>query len=113
MDGTIVKLSKPIDVFGRTIKEVALKEPSGQLYMRLGEPRIGVATAESGSWYFVEQSQVINNYLNKLLVYDGVEDIPTEAVLSQISLVDAIALKRALWGFFDIAATKVVAASSR
>ena len=47
MDGSsVIKLSKPVEAFNRTIKEVALKEPTGALFMRLGEPRIGVATAD-------------------------------------------------------------------
>ena len=41
-----VTLSKPIQIFGKTVGSVELKEPNGGQFVRLGEPRILVFNAE-------------------------------------------------------------------
>lgn len=61
-----VALRKPIEVFGKSYNELELKEPSGGLYLKLGDPRILVFNA-SGSGYWIEQSETINAYLDKLV----------------------------------------------
>jgi hypothetical protein len=111
MDGTIIKLTTPVEAFNRNYAEIALREPSGALFMRLGEPRIGVVSSEGGG-YFVEQQQVISAYLDKLLSIDGEDAAAKSVVLAQLSLVDAIALKRALFSFFDSAAALAAANSA-
>ena len=102
MDGTYVRLTSPIEAFGKTYSEISLKEPSGALYMRLGEPRIAVLNAEGGGGYFVEQPTIISAYLDKLIMIEGDDAAAKSVVLSQLSLADAIAVKRALFLRFPL-----------
>lgn len=112
MDGKIIPLATPIEAFNRKITEVSLKEPTGALFMRLGEPRVAVVTSEANSWYFVEQPSVINAYVDRLLIVEDGDAATTAVVISQLSLVDALSVKRALFSFFDNAAAKVAAVIS-
>ena len=112
MDGTIIKLTTPVEAFNRRYTEVTLREPTGALFLRLGEPRIPVLSGESGGYYFVEQAPIINAYLEKLVSVDDNNDIAvTSAVLSQISLADAARIKEALFRFFTVAAAQAAAAN--
>ncbi len=100
MDGKIIKLVKPIEAFGRRITEIALKEPTGALFSRLGQPRIPIYNQSAGSGYFVERDDVITSYLEKLMDMDFAE---TGVVLQQLSLTDMMELRETLFGFFDAA----------
>ena len=57
-----IKLSKPVDFHGKPLAELELKEPSGGLYVKLGDPRVLVFNA-SGSGYWVERDEIIKAYL--------------------------------------------------
>lgn len=107
MDGTVISLTQPVEAFGETFSELALKEPTGKLYSRLGEPRIPVVNESAGSGYWVTRDEIINQYLDVLL------DIPDAAkksvVLSQLSVADVMSLRQALFDFFQAAAEKAAA----
>lgn len=100
----IIKLEKPVEAFGKVFDEITLKEPNGSLYARLGEPRVGVYNEATSSGYFIEQKDVIGQYLDRLV--DIGDAAATAAVLSSLSLVDMKRLKDALFSFFDEAALK-------
>ena len=113
MDGTIIRLTAPIEAFNRQITTVALREATGALFMRLGEPRIAVVNGDGSGGYFVEQPQVISAYLDRLLSIEGDDDAAVKSVvLAKLSLVDAMALKRALFLGFEAAAATAAAGLS-
>ena len=107
MDGTIIKLTTPVEAFGKSFTELTLREPKGGLYARLGEPRIGIVNAEGGG-YLVEQPATISAYLEALV--EGPDVAEKAVLLSQLTLADSLRLKRALFGFFEAAAAKAAAA---
>ncbi len=98
-----VKLAHPFKYFDKMVTEIELKEPTGALYTRLGEPRTIVYNA-SGSGYFVDQADVIRAYLEALVVHELGAD-----VFNFIALEDAKALKEALLDFFLVAETRLIA----
>jgi hypothetical protein len=107
MPNISVKLSKPVEVFGKCVGAVELKEPTGGLYVKLGEPRILVFNA-SGSGYWVENAETIGSYLDHLLIHDT----GGEVLMSLLNLEDAMAVKEALFSFFADAASRVAARKS-
>jgi hypothetical protein len=97
-----IKLAKPVDLGGKMMAEITLKEPSGGLYIKLGDPRVLVFNA-SGSGYWVEQNEVIKAYLEQLIE----SEIQLGAdVVNLLSLEDTMELKEALFGFFSSAAER-------
>jgi hypothetical protein len=99
-----VALSKPVSIFGKTVRSVELKEPNGGQFVRLGEPRILVFNA-SGSGYWIENAETIRAYLDLLIVHET----GGEAVMSLLTLEDAVVVKETLFGFFTDAANKAAA----
>jgi hypothetical protein len=108
MDGKIIKLSTPIDVFGRSVTEITLREPRGGLYLRLGDPRLLVSSSDRGG-YYVEQPEVIKAYLDALV--EPVGSAEQLAIFTGLSLADQMRLKWELFGFFSKAAADAAAAS--
>jgi hypothetical protein len=104
MVSVTLKLETPVTAFGRSYDAITLKEPTGGLYARLGEPRIGVYNDKTNSGYVIEQPAVINQYLDRLV--DIGDAAAQTSVLSEMSLVDMKRLKDALFSFFDVAAQK-------
>jgi hypothetical protein len=102
-----VTLSKPITIFGKTVGSIELKEPNGYQFVKHGEPRTLVFNA-SGSGYWVENGETIRNYLDLLIVHEA----GGEAVLSLLTLEDALVVKETLFSFFTDAAAKAAARSS-
>jgi hypothetical protein len=98
---TQVKLAKPFRWHDETVNELELKEPTGALYTRLGEPRVLVYNA-TGSGYYVEQPDVIRAYLEQLVTHELGSDI-----FAMLGLEDAKALKEALLDFFTDAEVKL------
>lgn len=95
-----IKLEKPLEVHGKKSGEIELKEPSGALYVKLGDPRLLVFNP-SGSGYWVEQNEIIKAYLEALIDHPLGGD-----VVNLLSLGDVMALKEALFGFFTSAAER-------
>ena len=109
MDGKIIRLTKPVEAFGKTYSEITLREPTGAIFSRLGQPRIAVVNSNAGSGYWVERDEVISAYLDRLVQMDGAESV---VVLQQLSLADSISLRAALFSFFDEALAKNAGATS-
>ena len=98
-----VTLSKPIELAGKRLTEVELKEPNGGLYVRIGDPRTLVFNA-SGSGYYVPQQEAIKAYFEELIVHDLGGDL-----LNFLSLEDTKALQEILLLFFSDADARVAA----
>jgi hypothetical protein len=98
---TIV-LSSPIELFGKPIERVFLREPRASHLQRFGEPRFPVFQSD-GTRYMVDRDDAIARYLDELLSLDGDKsiDVGGGAVLAQLSLGDGIALREALFDFFS------------
>jgi hypothetical protein len=95
-----IKLEKPIELHGKKSPEIEIKEPSGALYVKLGDPRLLVFNP-SGSGYWIEQNETIKAYLEALLDHPLGGD-----VVALLSLRDVMALKEALFDFFTSAAER-------
>ena len=105
-----VKLATPVVVHEKVITEIDLREPSGGEYVRLGDPRV-LVRSQTGSGYFVEQNDVISQYVEKCIVAPA--DAGVKAALTQLlSLEDMMAIKMAILNFFLVATAKVSARGS-
>lgn len=97
-----ITLLVPIEHHGATLASLELREPSGALYAQLGDPRIVVQTKDGG--YYVEQTEVVKRYLDKLIVHqDG------SVLLTLMSMPDVMRLKQELFSFFTVAETTIIA----
>ena len=97
-----VQLLTPIEHHGVTITHVGLKEPTGGLYARLGDPRVAVRQKDGGYW--VEQPDIIKAYLDKLIDHqDGA------VLLGLMSMPDVMMLKEELFNFFAVAEGTIIA----
>jgi hypothetical protein len=106
MPSVKVKLTKPIELHGKRLAEVELREPNGGLYVKLGEPRVLVFNA-SGSGYWVPQQEAIKAYLEELIVHELGSDL-----VNLMSLEDTMATQEALFVFFSDAAERIAARKS-
>ena len=112
MDGKIIRLSEPVTAYERTFHEITLREPTGALFMRLGQPRVPVTNFNAGSGYLVEREDTIVEYLKALIAVDDkdADHLPlAEGLLRKLSLTDSMRLREALFSFFDAAALKAAA----
>ena len=98
-----ITLAAPFQLFGKTVSEVELTEPTGGLYSLLGEPRILVHSA-SGGGYYIDQPDVIRNYLEKCVKHETGADI-----VKMLSLEDAREVRQVLLNFFEAADARRVA----
>ncbi len=103
-----VKLATPVVVHEKVISEIELREPSGGEYVRLGDPRV-LVRSQTGSGYFVEQNDVISQYVEKCIVAPGEVAV---ALRELLSLEDMMAIKMAILDFFLVATAKVSARGS-
>ena len=95
-----IRLEKPITLHNKTTSEIEIREPSGGLYVKLGDPRLLVFNP-SGSGYWIEQPEIIKTYLEELIDHPLGGD-----VVRLLSLADVMALKDSLFGFFTSAAER-------
>jgi hypothetical protein len=95
MPSVKVKLTKPVEFFGKRVAEIAMKEPSGGQYTRIGDPRTLVFSA-TGSAYWVEDKAAIAAYYEALIEHEA----GGEAVVATLNLRDAMKVKETLFGFF-------------
>ncbi len=100
MASVTVKLSKPLDLHGKRLAEVELREPNGGLYVKLGDPRLLVFNP-SGSGYWIEQNETIKAYLEELIVHELGGDL-----VNLMTLEDTMAVKETLFRFFTDAANR-------
>lgn len=99
--GKLIQLAKPFMWFDQKIEKVLMKEPTGGLYLRHGEPQILIRI--DGGTYYHEREETIGAYVKELLVME--DGRPFEAgggdvVLNLMSLVDVLTIKAALFEFF-------------
>jgi hypothetical protein len=107
-----VKLLRPFPwMDGRMVTQITLKEPSGRLYVKLGDPRVLVWNA-SGGGYWVEQQEVIAAYLENCIVQDSDAAVLGAQILDRLALEDVMATKGILFSFFDGAAKRQSETSS-
>jgi hypothetical protein len=106
MANVTIKLTKPIELHGKRLNEVELREPNGAMYIKHGEPRVLVFNA-SGSGYWVEQPDAIKAYLEALVIHDLGGDL-----LNVMNLEDAMGLKESMFAFFTDAAERLAARKS-
>jgi hypothetical protein len=79
------------------IREIVLREPKYKDFMILGEPS-AYARSESGMVYQAEKDEVVQSYIERLMVSPQDRNL-----LEQVSLADALQLKEAVFGFFQAA----------
>ena len=90
-----IKLSNPLAwVDGQTITDIKFREPRGQLFIDLGEPRV-VVSNRTGSVVWAEIPETIKTYLDRCIDHEA-----GGALLAQMSLSDARKVKEALFSFF-------------
>jgi hypothetical protein len=106
MTATRIALSRPIVLHGQTIGHVNLKEPTGQAFIDLGEPRVMVHMINGGG-YYVEQPETIKAYLETCVDHELGADL-----VKLMSLTDATRVKRALFDFFAAASATPIAPPS-
>lgn len=106
MDKKVVKLASPIEVFGKTLRELEIREPTGREFMTNGEPR-ALVYSPGGSGYFIEQAEIIAKYCEKCIVSELGNDI-----FSLLSLEDAKAVKETVLSFFSAADARRAAKNS-
>jgi hypothetical protein len=95
-----VELANPIELFGKKITALKIKEPTGRLYIAIGEPRIPVQTGNGGG-YYVEQPLEIGKYLEACIDHEmGADLVPL------LSLEDIMEVKKTIFDFFDGAAQR-------
>lgn len=105
MKSTMIQLDEPLAWFDKRLDRLSLKEPSGALYLDLGEPRFFVRAAD-GSIYAVEREDVVAKYLDRLVTLPDGElvDGGASALMRILPLSTVVALKQALLDFFTAAA---------
>ncbi len=107
---TTVKLATPVVAHEKVVSEIELREPTGGEYVRLGDPRV-LVRSQTGSGYFVEQNDVIAQYVEKCMVAPADAGVAA-AVRELLSLEDMMAVKMAILDFFLVATAKVSARGS-
>ena len=100
----VIKLARPVRLHDKTYAEVKLREPTGGLYAKLGEPRLMIYNP-TGSGYYIEQNDVINAYLEKLIDFE----FGGEVMFCLLSLEDAKMVREGLFDFFEKAGANVLA----
>jgi hypothetical protein len=89
-----IKISRPVEMHGKIINELVLKEPTGGNYLDLGEPHV-IARSPDGSVYAVENEAVIKAYLDRCVEHEH-----GSVVLRLLGLADSKRVKAALLDFF-------------
>ena len=97
VDKTIL-LDTPFEMFGKSHRELVVREPTGGDLFDLGEPT-QISRAPDGTFYEVEFVSVIRQYASRLIRHEGGEN-----VLKLLSLQDAKKIKEAILDFFTAAA---------
>ncbi|MDB5596288.1 MAG: hypothetical protein JWM36_3249 [Hyphomicrobiales bacterium] len=101
MANTVVKLRKPFQGHRGMVTELRFREPTYRDVMSLGEPGMLVQTAD-GSKFVQESIGIIDEYAQRLLASEDADP----AMLDQLCLADALAIKELVQGFFYSARTE-------
>jgi hypothetical protein len=92
-----VKLRTPIVGHGAPVTEVIVREPAGKDLMELGEPYSFIRTPKEGVPIFNEYVEIVQAYIQRCVTAPKADWLLLEG---QLSLIDALAVKEALLGFF-------------
>jgi len=95
MSNIKVKLTKQVEIFGKRVAEIVMKEPTGGQYTRIGDPRTLIFSM-TGSGYWAEDKTAIAAYYEALIEHDA----GGEALVALLSLRDAMRVKETLFSFF-------------
>jgi hypothetical protein len=93
-----VLLKRPFTGANGPVTEIVLQEPAASDYFALGAPQTWVKA--SGGMALIDNDQAIRSYVERLIVKPD----PLLA-MTQMSVLDAIAVKDAVLGFFQEEAT--------
>lgn len=88
-----IVLEQPVEMHGRRIAEITLREPTGANYLDFGDPHF-LANSQGGLFQ-VERDDVIARYLDACVDHEAGAHL-----LRLLSLQDARAVKVALLSFF-------------
>jgi len=88
-----VKLTTPVEIFGKKVTEIQIKEPTGAQYLTFGDPVFLVNS--SGGLFQTEDREAVKKYLHACVEHESGEHL-----LHLLSLADARAVKEALLSFF-------------
>lgn len=100
-----IPLLKPIEMHGKFVKEVVLKEPTGRNYLDFGEPRI-LARNIDATVYWVEDKIAIKSYLEACIEHEAGAHL-----IALLGLADVRRLKDAVLAFFTEADQATFASS--
>lgn len=103
---TAIALSRPLATHAGEIRALKLSEPTGEMYLRLGEP-IVYGRSPDGSVFAIENEEIIRRYIEACM--------PPEVdavMIGQLSLEDAMAVKEEVLDFFRAARARHSAKSS-
>lgn len=89
-----IDLKHPFAGHGGMVNKVTLREPTGRDFVELGEPSVLTRTA-NGTLVSVENDAAVRGYIERCVVEPDVL-----LTLAATSLVDMIAIKRAVLNFF-------------
>lgn len=93
-----VRLSRSYVAFGAPVDVAIVSEPTGGLYLDLGEPYERQFTA-SGEPVVIENTVAVRGYIEGCVTFpDNGDPVP---ILRQLSLADIRAVKREVLGFFE------------
>lgn len=94
MAAKTITLTTPVELHGRPITVVILREPTGANYLDLGEP-FALVGIKGGGVFRAEKEDVIRSYLGVCVDHDAGDHL-----VRMMSFRDARALVRALLDFF-------------
>jgi hypothetical protein len=89
-----IALADPIEGHDGKIKTIVVKPADYRTIMRLGEPFEFIGTAKGDGQYALEHPDTISSYIEAMVEPSVV------ALLPQLSMVDTLALKKAVLDFF-------------
>jgi hypothetical protein len=96
MTSVKIKLSKHVELFGKRVAEIVIKEPTGGQYTKIGDPRTLVFST-TGSAYWVEDKTAIAAYYEALIEHE----VGGEVLVTTLNLRDTMRLKEILFSFFS------------
>jgi hypothetical protein len=98
MTATVTKsvpLATPFQGHNGLVREIILREPTGDEFLTYGEPQTWVRVA--GGMALIDNDQAIRAYIERLIVQPD-----PVLTLSQIKLADARAVRKAVIDFFTV-----------
>jgi len=89
-----LSLSKPIEIHDEIISELEFKEPTGAIFLDLGEPRI-LSKSKDDILYLIDNDAVIKDYMHRCVMGEH-----GQTLLHMLNLKDARAARELVLSFF-------------